>query len=241
MSEMYMMITITKRLTSRKIHAFYEQNGLSPIFCSLANGTATSEMLDYFGLEATEKIVMMSVVTDDTWKGVKRGLEEQVQIDVPGRGIAFLIPLSSIGGKKALFFLTEKQNFQKGEESTLKNTKYELLIVIANQGYTGMIMDAARKAEAGGGTVIHAKGVGMAGAENFLGVSLVNEREMVFIVVKSEIKNAVMKSIMENAGLESKAQSILFTLPVTSTAGMRLLEESKNDDDIQANTTVKNE
>ena len=33
MSEMYMMITITKRLTSRKIHAFYEQNGLSPIFC----------------------------------------------------------------------------------------------------------------------------------------------------------------------------------------------------------------
>ena len=90
-----------------------------------------------------------------------------------------------------------------------------------------MVMDAARKANAAGGTVIHAKGIGMEGAENFLGVSLVSEREMVFIVVKSEIRNDVMRSIMENAGLTSKAQSIVFTLPVTETAGMRLLEETE--------------
>ena len=30
---------------------------------------------------------------------------------------------------------------------------------------------------------------------------------------------------MEKAGLESKAQSIVFSLPVTDTAGMRLMEE----------------
>ena len=43
----------------------------------------------------------------------------------------------------------------------MKDTRYDLLLVIANQGYTGSIMDAARAAGAGGGTVIHAKGTGM--------------------------------------------------------------------------------
>ena len=106
----------------------------------------------------------------------------------------------------------------------MKETKNELLVVVANQGYTEMIMDAARGMGAGGGTVIHAKGTGMEKAEQFLGVSLASEKEMVFIVVKREDKNAVMRAIMEKAGLSSKAKSIVFSLPVTSTAGMRLME-----------------
>ncbi len=224
MSEIYMMITITKRLTSRKMHGFYEQNGLPSIFCTLANGTATSEMLDYFGLEATEKIVMMSVVTDDTWKSVKKGLEEQVQIDVPGRGIAFLIPLSSIGGKKVLQFLTDGQEFEIEKESAMKDTKYELIVVIANHGHSEEVMDAARDKGAGGGTVIHAKGTGLERAEKFLGVSIADEKEMIFIVAKKEDKNRIMKSIMENAGLNSKARSVVFSMPVTDTAGLRLQE-----------------
>ena len=48
---------------------------------------------------------------------------------------------------------------------------------------------------------------------------------MLFIVVKSEQKNSIMRAIMEKAGLESKAKSIVFSLPVTDTAGMRLMEE----------------
>lgn len=71
----------------------------------------------------------------------------------------------------------------------MKDTKYELLIVIANQGYSGLIMDAARSENAGGGTVIHAKGTGMERAEQFLGVSLAAEKEMVLIVIKREDKN----------------------------------------------------
>lgn len=82
----------------------------------------------------------------------------------------------------------------------MKYTKYELLVVIANQGYTETVMAAARKAKASGGTIIHAKGTGSKEAEKFMGVTLVPEKEMVFIVVKTERKNAVMKSIMDEAG-----------------------------------------
>ena len=116
-------------------------------------------------------------------------------------------------------FLTEHQTLELKEESTLKDTRYDLLLVIANQGYTGSIMDAARAAGAGGGTVIHAKGTGMEGAARFMGIDLVNEKELVLIVSRTSEKNA----IMDNA--DKKAGSIVFSLPVTDTAGLRLLDE----------------
>ena len=190
----------------------------------LAKGTANSEMLDFLGIEVTEKLVMMSVVTDDMWKTVKKDLEKEIQIDVPGTGIAFLMPLSSIGGKKVLQFLINGQKFEKEEESIMKNTVYELIVVIANHGHSEEIMDAAREMGAGGGTVIHAKGTGLEKAEKFLGVSIVNEKEIIFIVAKSADKNGIMKSIMQKTGLQSEAKSVVFSIPVTDTAGLRLQE-----------------
>jgi len=107
----------------------------------------------------------------------------------------------------------------------LKNTTHDLVIVIAEQGYTNMIMDAAREAGAYGGTVIHAKGTGAEAAEKFMGVSLAVEKEIIYIVTKTELKNSIMQAIMEKAGPNSKAKAITFSLPVTDTAGLRLVED----------------
>ena len=147
------------------------------------------------------------------------------KIDAPGGGISFIIPLSSIGGKKTLQFLIEKEDYQKEEESTLKDTTHELVIVIAEQGYTGMIMDAARAAGAYGGTVIHAKGTGMELAEKFMHMQLAAEKEIIYIVTKKELKNSIMQAVMKHAGPDTKAKAITFSLPVTSTEGLRLVED----------------
>lgn len=195
------------------------------MFSSLGFGTAASEILNYLGLEATEKAVIFSVQEEEKWLHIKKQLQRKLRIDAPGGGIAFIIPLSSIGGKKSLQFLLEKQNYQKEEESTLKDTVHELIIVIANQGNIELVMDAARGAGAYGGTVIHARGTGMEKAEQFLGFSLASEKEMIFIVAQKEQKNNIMKAIMENAGSDSRAKSIVFSLPVTDTAGLRLIED----------------
>ena len=225
MSELYLMVTISDRNFHRRLLAFYKEYGVTVTMVTLGRGTATSEVLDSFGLEAAEKAIQFAFVTGREWKEIRSGLEKRLKIDIPGTGIAFVIPVSSIGGKKQLQFLTEGRGFEKGDESRLKDTKYELLVVVANQGYTEYIMEAARSANAAGGTVIHAKGTGMQKAEQFLGFSLATEKEMILIVVKNCDKNAIMKAIMEKAGLESKAKSIVFSLPVTETAGMRLVED----------------
>lgn len=225
MGKLYLMVTIVDRKIGKKYQSLYKENEHHVMFSSLGFGTAASEILNYLGLEATEKAVIFSVQEEEKWLHIKKQLQRKLRIDAPGGGIAFIIPLSSIGGKKSLQFLLEKQNYQKEEESTLKDTVHELIIVIANQGNIELVMDAARGAGAYGGTVIHARGTRMEKAEQFLGFSLASEKEMIFIVAQKEQKNNIMKAIMENAGSDSRAKSIVFSLPVTDTAGLRLIED----------------
>ena len=201
MSRLYMMVTITDRNRKKKFEEFYKKNEHMVFFTTLGRGTANSEMLDYFGLEESEKVVILSVVTEETWKKLRREM---------------------IGGEKTLHFLIQSEKFEREEESTLKETEYELLVAIANQGCIDTVMDVARSVGAGGGTVIHAKGTGMETAEKFLGVSLAAEKEIILIVTRKKQKNAIMKAMMEQTGLASKEKTIIFSLPVTSTVGLRM-------------------
>lgn len=232
MSRLYMMVTITDRNRKKKFEEFYKKNEHMVFFTTLGRGTANSEMLDYFGLEESEKVVILSVVTEETWKKLRREMIVKMQIDVPGTGIAFIVPLSSIGGEKTLHFLIQSEEFEREEESTLKETEYELLVAIANQGCIDTVMDVARSVGAGGGTVIHAKGTGMETAEKFLGVSLAAEKEIILIVTRKKQKNAIMKAMMEQTGLASKEKTIIFSLPVTSTVGLRMYIDEMDMDEM---------
>lgn len=225
MGKLYLTTTIVDRKNGVKYEKLYKESGIDVTFTALGAGTARGDVLDYLGLESTEKTVIFSVQEEDGWFALKKDLRRKMKIDAPGGGIAFTIPLSSIGGKSTLRFLLAKEEYQKEEESSLKDTTHDLIIVIANRGYIDLVMDAAREAGAYGGTVIQAKGTGMASAEKFMGVSLAAEKEMIFIVTKTEQKNSIMKAVMQQVGVESKAQAIVFSLPVTDTAGLRLIED----------------
>ena len=99
----------------------------------------------------------------------------------------------------------------------------ELIIAIYQKGYTEVVMDAAREAGARGGTTIAAKGT-VAGSDRFFGMSLAEEKEIVMIVSSAEQKKDIMKSIMQKAGIDTKAHALVFSLPVTDTAGFRFAD-----------------
>ena len=77
--------------------------------------------------------------------------------------------------------------------------------------------------------MIHARGTGMEQAERFFGVSLASEKEIIFIVTRTGQRSAIMQAVMKHAGMETKAKSIIFSLPVTATAGLRLMEDEQSD------------
>ena len=224
MSDVYIMTTIIDRKNSKKYIDLYKKDKLEVMYITLGEGTARGEILDYLGVEASEKMVIFNFVQQHDWMLTKKDLQRKLQIDAPGEGIAFLVPLSSIGGKRTLQFLLDRQELPESEESTLKDTTYELIVAIADQENLEMVMDAARGAGAYGGTVIHAKGTGMEYAEKYLGVTIAAEKAMIFIVTKKDQKNSIMKAIMEQAGMQTPAKTIVFSLPVTDTAGLRLVD-----------------
>ena len=231
MKGLCLLLTIIKRADIQEYHAFFEKHSVSVIYDTLGNGTAHEKTLALLGIEKNEKAVLISLITYPSLKNILQGLAQEMKIDLPDRGIAVAIPLSSIGGAKALEYYSAGQISEVDNESSKERneeekmqTVQELIVAVYEKGYTDMVMDAAREAGAGGGTTIKAKGTG-AGAQKFFGLSLAEEKEMLFIVTPTDKKKDIMKAIMQNAGIDSKAHSLVFSLPVTETAGFRFSDE----------------
>ena len=237
MSDLELMVSIVERPRVTEYIERFQEHGVPVDLLVRGYGTANNEMQELFGLEHrdSEKAIVFSVVTGKTWRAIKKDLESSVgakepwaglpYVNSPWSGVLFTVPMSSVGGMRELSYLTRGQDFKKGEESTLKNTIYELLVVITNVGYTEQVMDAARGAGASGGTIIHARGTSKNDSEEFLGITLASERDMVFIVTTKEEKNDIMTAIMKNAGLDTKAKSVVFSLPVTATSGFKITKD----------------
>lgn len=221
MDRAVLMIVITDRSRGGEFAAWFQSQGAALVLSALGQGTAATEVLDYLGLEATEKAVLL-LAAPRSGRIVRRAARE-LWLDVPGRGILMTVPISSVGGARARDYLL---SWQAEEDDDMdRDITHELIVVIANRGHTDQVMDAARSAGAAGGTTIHAKGTGTELARKFLGVSLAAEKEIVFILAKEADRKPIMKAVMTQAGMSTRAQAVAFSLPVTDLAGLRLLEE----------------
>ena len=221
MDRAVLMIVITDRSRGGEFASWFQAQGATLILSALGQGTAATEVLDYLGLEATEKAVLL-LAAPRSARLVRRAARE-LWLDVPGRGILMAVPISSVGGARARDYLL---SWQAEEEDDMdKEITHELIVVIANRGHTDQVMDAARSAGAAGGTTVHAKGTGTELARKFFGVSLAAEKEIVFILAREADRKPIMKAVMTQAGMATRAQSVVFSMPVTDIAGLRLLEE----------------
>ncbi|MBO7423447.1 MAG: P-II family nitrogen regulator [Oscillospiraceae bacterium] len=104
---------------------------------------------------------------------------------------------------------------------------YELIFCIVNTGFSGTVMDAARSAGATGGTILRGRGSAGKEAEDFFHIQIEPEKEIVMILAPVEIKDNIMTSIYKEAGLASAGQGIIFSLPVTRTAGLSQVHENQ--------------
>ena len=213
MNRMVVMVSILKRSLSECAISFLNKEGIPLTLGRYGRGTATSEITKLF-MPDREKCVLFSVVPYSISKRIMVDL-----LSVCGHGgVAFTLPISSVGGSSVFNYL--QGNFKIEEVNDNMEVKFEneLIIAVTNRGYTDSVMSVARDAGARGGTVIHARGTGDEASEKFFGSTVGAEKEMIFIVVEKKDKNNVMNAIMEKAGINSDAQTFMFTLPVVDTA-----------------------
>ena len=219
--ELNYVITIINRNKGEDFVSLCMAREMPVVWTMLGRGTATKNLLELYGLEATEKSVVITIANAEKTKDLILEVRKKFYIDIPGNGIMLSIPIKSVGGGKTLAFLSDNANLEKSCPHV--TFEHELIIAIANEGHTEQVMDAAREAGATGGTVIHAKGTGAKKAEKFYGVSLVNQKEVLLIVAGSNEKAEIIQNIVKKAGPDSPAGAIAFSLPVSYVAGLRHL------------------
>ena len=241
MSLLNIFISITTGEFSEKCLAMYRAHGLEVMLSALGKGTADSKLFDYLGLETGDKLLQMLPVTEESGRELLREFRRAVHYEKRGSGIAFILPVSSVGGKTILEYMTggqtmsekavdsknKRQNGEQGKSESKAQQKafrFDLLIAVCNQGYAEEVMQAARKAGAGGGTIVHAKGTANQYSEKFFGITLSEEKEIVLIVTRNTDRDRIMGAIKTEAGVATDAHTIVFSLPVENVAGIASYE-----------------
>ena len=189
----------------------------------LGRGTATKSILDLLGLSEREYHIIMTIADRERTAKIIDEARRNLYIDAPGQGIIVATPIKSVGGGKTLANLNGGRPTEGAPDI---NYNYEIVLVVANEGHTDTVMEAAREAGARGGTVLHGKGTGSQDAAKFFGVSIASEKEVIMIVAKSSEKAEIMKAIINKAGTQTDAGAVVMSLPVSAVAGFGMLDNN---------------
>lgn len=217
------VISICDPKAAPKLTEICSELGMKMTVSMHGRGTAVRSMLDILGIEDNEKRIVLTVASKKKTKEFIREQKKRLFIGVPGHGIVVAVPIKSIGGGKTVAYLNgDEQNAKYTPEF---NYSYELITVIANEGRSDLVMNAARSAGARGGTVLHGKSTGAKDAQKFYNISLSDEKEVILIVSQATDKSAIMRAILQNAGPDSEAGAIVFSMPVSEVAGFGMFDE----------------
>lgn len=225
--ELYFVISILDRKKRADQERIYRALDLPVTITLMGRGTAHPDHLKSIGLTSTDKVVLITLADREAAAALIRRSKEEMFIDIPGNGIMLAVPIKSVGGVSTLQSLTNRKPDGSGKPDMAFS--HELIYVILNEGFSDEVMDAAREAGAGGGTVLAAKGTGMRQVSKFSGMTISDEKEMILIVAKAEDKTAIMQAILDKAGKGSAAGAICFSVPVSKVAGLRVLEDEKEE------------
>ncbi len=122
----------------------------------------------------------------------------------------------------------------------MKNFDHELIICIVNEGFSDAVMDAAREVGARGGTVIDAHGTANRDAEKLFRIVIQPQKEMVMIVVPTELRDTVLHALYKEVGLNTPGQGIAFAMPVDNVVGIADGKSVKTEDNEKSESASKN-
>ena len=190
-----------------------KQSGAGGGTIIMGRGTASNSVLQLLGLGDTSKDITMNIVKADIAKAVCNSIEEACNLKKAHFGVLFTIDVNGFIKAGSLNESKPVAETQKSENDLGVNDmeKYEMINIIVNKGYAEDAMAAARKAGAGGGTIIVARGTAREGDSTFFGVEIVPEKEMLMILVPSEKKDSIVQAVSQLSCFEKAGSGIIFS------------------------------
>ena len=173
---------------------------------AMGRGTASNGGLQLLGLGDTSKDIVYIILEEEKCEAVRTAIISASE-SKKHFGVLFTLEVGSFvkaGNAKEI-----SKSESKGG-STMAAGTYQMINVIVNKGYAEDAMAAARKAGAGGGTIIGARGTAKEGDAAFFGMKIVPEKEMLMILVPSDKKDDILKAITELPCFAEAGSGIIF-------------------------------
>ena len=196
-----LLISIVGRGEAEKLMSIAKKAGSPGGTILRGRGTASTSLMSILCLGDSRKEILMTLVFEDQYDAVFEAIRSAKHI----HGIC-----ASLSGKRS--FVNRELHTTEGVRTM--NSDWELIQVICNSGYAEDVMDVARKAGAGGGTIIDGRGTSMPDDLKFFGASLVPEKEVLLILVERDISEKVLGAITTIPFMQQEGNGIAFTMPV---------------------------
>jgi len=231
---MKLLISIVPKKHNDTVCAIIGKHGIDYQTTVSGSGTASSEILEFLSLSATDKHVILSLVDDQDVSAVLDALNATLNFSRSGVGGVIVVSVSSMaklgysfikaGALPSADLIVQGQSACRldGEESGGNmDVDKELVIYICNHGFASDAMEAARKAGAGGGTIIHGRSSVAAEKQKFLGIAIHPEKEILLIVCPADQKATLIDGISAEYGIKSEARGLCFSVKVDASLGFQ--------------------
>lgn len=230
------LVSIVNHDDEKRLKEILDDTSVALSFMFAGTGTARSAVLDYLGIGGTEKSVILSLIPESDEENIMRELRARMSLYLVGRGISFTIPLSAVSQivSNGLESAAAEKTIDGSKIMKDEQRQYDLIIAAVAANYVDDAMEAARSAGAAGGTIVRGRSTSNEKAEQFIGISLMHEQELLFILSTRERKLAIMQALSEKVGLKTEAGGVIFSVPVDKTAGIAVAAEAQEAKEGQA-------
>ena len=106
MEKIVLLVVILDRGKGDELTKTLRESGVTFNMIAPAYGAAGAHILDYLGLTSQERDMVFSVVTEDRLDAVLKKIQYKYDLEKPGKGVAFTIPITGVSGPLALRYIS---------------------------------------------------------------------------------------------------------------------------------------
>ncbi len=214
-SSWYILSVIVDHDLGSKVLKIARKSGVTGGTIIPAHGTLGDQYcpnwLDSY--EVRKEIVMM-ITNESIVDNAIDQLCQKMKLNKPHHGIVFTMSVADLLGS-AYCRMIDKPT-KEGDYSAMQKA----IFVVVDKGLAEIVVNSAETAGARGATVINGRGAGVHETSKLFSMEIEPEKEIVLIIAKFELIDAITNAITEAAHLDEPGKGIMFIVDIQKSCGL---------------------
>ncbi|MFB0971711.1 MAG: DUF1538 family protein, partial [Neofamilia sp.] len=208
-----MALVIVETGKGSKVLEIAREAGVQSGTIFLGKGTASRNIIDRLGLSDRRKELVIMIAETEIATKAMDNISRIFKFEKPNHGIGYMEDVSNVWGTTSC--TVGYRDLDEGDEDV-----FNAIYTIVNRGLADEVIDAAQGAGSMGGTVIHARGSGIAERQKVFSITIEPEKEIVMILSPREKTDGIVNAIREKMKIDEPGKGIIYVTNVAKTYGI---------------------